>query len=153
MKKNNFLQNIKDYGLLYLIIGWPIIWVILISIFSSPSNKKQVHWHMPISYDLCWDTTELRDWPEHWSLHWHNDGKIHMEWIVDLNNNTNTLWKFFDLDWIKFSKTQIWKYKNWDKCEWSTTPWKVSVLVNWKENNQFRDYILNDEDEIKIIFK
>jgi len=155
MRKNKTIEFIKEYWILLLVIGWPVIWFIAL-MFINPkisSDLKQVHWHMPLSYDLCWDTTQLKDWPEHWALHWHNDGKIHMEWLVNPKKRTQTLWKFFDLDGIPFSKTKIWKYKNWDTCSGSNTPWKVSVIINWKPNFEFRDYILNDDDNIKVVFK
>ena len=155
MKKNNIIEFIKEYWILLGVIVWPLL-IFIALFFVNPkisSDLKLVHWHMPLSYDLCWDTTQLKDWPEHWPLHWHDDGKIHMEWYVNPKKRTETLWKFFDADGIVFSKTQIQNYKNWDKCPWSNTPWKVSVIINWKPNFDFRDYILNDDDNIKIIFK
>lgn len=153
MKKNNIVEFVKDYGLLLWITVWPIILLILMGIFSPTSTKEIVHWHMPISYNLCWDTTQLKDSWEHGTLHWHDDKQVHVEWVIDTENRNETLWWFFDTTNIAFSESQIWKYKNWDKCEWSNTPGKVSVLINGKENFEFRNYILNDKDEIKILFK
>jgi len=153
MKKNKFLEFIKNYWLLILIVFWPIVIIVFMSLFSSPSTKQKVHWHMPISYNLCWDTTQLKDSWKHWKLHWHDDKQVHVEWVVDMENRNETLWAFFDAANIVFSKTQIWKYKNWDTCKWSNVLWKVSVMINWKENFEFRDYIMNDKDDIKVIFK
>ncbi len=153
MKKNKIYNFLEEYWFLSLIIWWPIVLFIFMLIFSPKAELKMVHWHMPISYDLCWDTRELNDEWKHWKIHWHNDWKIHIEWNVNMLNRTETLWKFMDSAKIPFSKTQIWKYKNGDNCPWSDKPWKVKVLINWKENNEFRNYVLNDKDKIKIIFK
>jgi len=145
----NFINN---YWSLILIILSPIGFVILMDFLNWPNTKQQVHWHMPISYDLCWNTTQLKDDWQHWKIHWHNDNQAHVEWIIDTENRKETLWVFFDSANIKFSQTQIWKYKNWDKCKWSSKKWKVSVIINWKTNLEFRNYILNDKDKIKVIF-
>ena len=153
MKKNKTIEFIKDHWALILLIGWPVILFIIIMISNLSNTKTMVHWHIPISYDLCWDTRQLQDEWKHWKLHWHNDWKIHIEGVVDLENRTETLWDFFDSAGIPFSKTQIWKYKAWDKCPWSNKPWKVSVLINWKENFEFRKHILKKDENIKIIFK
>lgn len=153
MKKNKIIEFIKEYGVLLLIIVLPIVLITAMIIFKDPITKKEVHWHMPISYDLCWDTTVLKDSWSHWILHWHDDEQIHIEWIIDTEKRAETLGGFFDSTNIIFSDTQIWKYKNWDKCEWSEKEWKVSVLINGKENKEYRNYILNDKDDIKIMFK
>ncbi len=159
MKK--YIDFIKEYGLLLWVFWVPIVWIIwsLISaVLWDPqpvilTGKQQVHWHMPISYDLCGDTAQLQDSGKHGKLHGHNDGKIHVEWFIDANNRSETLWSFFQSANIPFSQNQIWKYKNGDTCPWSDTPWKVRVLVNGNENKDFENYILNDKDDIKVIFK
>ncbi len=153
MKNNKFIEFIKEYWLFILVIGWPMVWSFVMFFQNSSTEKVNVHWHIPISYDLCGDTTQLKDAWKDWKIHGHNDWRIHIEWVVDLKNRTETLWDFFDSANIPFSKTQIWKYKNGDKCPWSNVPWKVSVFVNWKENNEFRDYILQKDESIKVIFK
>ena len=57
MKKNNIIYFIKEYGLLLSIVVLPIVLIISLIIFKSdiPKTKQKVHWHMPISYDLCYD--------------------------------------------------------------------------------------------------
>ena len=152
-EKNKIIDFIKDYWVLTLLIWWPVVLFIIIMISNISNTKIMVHWHIPISYDLCWDTIQLKDEWEHWKIHWHNDWRIHIEWAVDLDNRTETLWNFFDSAGINFSKTQIWKYKNGDMCPWSDKPWKLKVLINWKENNEFRDHILQKDESIKVIFK
>ncbi len=155
MKKNIVTKFMKDYWILFLIIFIPIWWfTVLLAVKEWPSlATKKVHWHMPLSYDLCWDTTYLKDSGKHWKIHGHDDNRAHIEGIVDATKRNETLWKFFDSANIIFSSTQIGKYKNWDVCAWSKKLWKVSVEINGKLNTEFRDYILNDKDKIKIIFK
>jgi len=153
MKKNKIIDFIKDYWILLLVILWPVLLLLIMWIVSPETDIKIVHWHSEISYDLCWDTTQLKDSWKHWKIHWHDDWKIHIEWNIDMLNRTETLWKFMDSANIPFSSTRIWKYKNGDKCPWSDKPWKVIMKVNWKENNEFRDFILWEGDKIKIIFK
>jgi len=153
MKNNKFIEFIKDYWVLSLIIIGPILLIIIMWITSPETDIKRVHWHSEISYDLCWDTTQLKDSWQHWKIHWHDDWKAHIEWNIDMLNRSETLWRYMDLANISFSKNMIWKYKNWDKCEWSNKSGKVSVIVNWKENYDFRNYVLNNKDKIKIIFK
>ena len=152
MKKNKIIEFIKDYWVLSLIVIWPILLLIIMWLTSPKTDIRKVHWHSEISYDLCWDTTQLKDEWKHWKIHWHDDGKTHIEWSIDMLNRTETLWKFMDSANIPFSSTQIWKYKNWDICPWSEKPWKVSLEINWKINNEFRNFILNEWDKIKIIF-
>ena len=156
MKTKTLINFIKNHSFFIYAIILPIIFFIIL-IIKNPglfnSTKKQVHWHSPISYNLCWDTSQLKDSWQHWKVHWHDDSQAHIEWTIDTANRTETLWVFFKAANIVFSKTQIWKYKNGDKCKWSDIPWKVSVEINWKENFEFGNYILNDKDEIKILFK
>ena len=152
MKNNKIISFFKDYGVLSLIIVWPIMLITIMWLTSPDTDIKRVHWHSEVSYDLCGDTTQLKDSWEHWKIHWHDDWKAHIEWSVNMLNRTETLWSFMDIAKIPFSKTQIWKYKNWDKCEGSDKAWKVTMEVNWKLNNEYRDFILNQWDKIKIIF-
>ncbi len=153
MKK--IIKFLKDYWILLLIVIVPVGWFAAMIVWREAPSKtaQQVHWHMPLSYDLCWDTTQLKDSGEHWKMHGHDDNRAHIEGIVDAAKRNETLWKFFDSANITFSSTQIGKYKNWDVCPGSKKLWKVSVEINGKLNSEFRDYILNDKDEIKIIFK
>ena len=155
MKNNKTLEFIKEYWILLLVIFIPVWWfaaMIVWNIWKS-WTMKQVHWHMPISYELCGNTTQLKDSGEHGKLHWHDDNKVHIEWIVNTEKRDETLGGFFDSANIAFSENQIGKYKSWDICPWSGTAWKVSVEINGKQNTEFREYILNDWDKIKIIFK
>ncbi len=159
MKK--YINFLKEYGLLLIIALFFVMWIIwmLVGAFINPKQVKstngtqQVHWHMPISYNLCWDTSQLKDSGEHGKLHGHDDKQVHVEWFVNMDKRDETLWAFFKSANIPFSQTQIGKYKNGDTCSWSDTPWRVSVMINWQENTEFENYILNDKDTIKIIFK
>lgn len=154
MKLKQYIYFLKEYGLILAIFILPIVGFILMLILRAPAgNTQQVHWHLPLSYELCWDTTQLSDSGQHGTLHGHDDNQIHVEWIVDLEKRTETLWWFFDAAKIPFSSTTIGTYTNGDTCEWSQTPWKLSVLINGKDIPDFRNYILNDEDEIKVIFQ
>ena len=155
--KNSFFKN---HWLIIFVIFLPILLLIIIFLLKENWTKKTVHWHMPISYDLCWNTTNLKDSWDHWDFHfidgrshWHNDWLIHVEWVIDYENRIETLQTFFDSANIEFSENGIQKYNNTYKCNGSNKTWKLILEVNWEENNQYGNYILNDKDIIKIIFK
>ncbi|QFR39133.1 hypothetical protein A9Q91_02765 [Candidatus Gracilibacteria bacterium 28_42_T64] len=155
MKNNKHIKFIKEYGILLLIIIGPIVGFMTLLALKGESSitAKQVHWHMPIAYDLCGNTTQLKDSGNHGILHGHDDAKIHIEGVIDTANRQETLGGFFDSANIVFSELQIAGFTNGDVCEGSNTPGKLRVEINGEENFDFRNFVLSDTDEIKIIFK
>lgn len=158
MKNNKWtLDHIKEYWVLYLIIWLPIILLVLLTVFKtdrvSSNTTKNVHWHIPITYELCGDETQLKDSWNHGTLHGHDDAKIHVEGFVDSANRKETLGAFFDSANISFSENNIWSYINGNSCVWSENPWTLSVIINGIENFEYRNYMLNNKDEITVIFQ
>ncbi|NDK09246.1 hypothetical protein GW846_00515 [Candidatus Gracilibacteria bacterium] len=153
MKK--YITFIKDYGILLALVIIPIIWIILMIVFREPvsGDSKQVHWHLPLSYNLCGDTKMIPDSGQHGILHGHDDDQIHVEGIVDMENRNETLGGYFDAANITFNENQIGEYQNGTRCEGSDNPGKLSVLVNGVENTEYRNYILNENDTVEIKFQ
>ncbi len=116
-----------------------------------PELAASVHWHLPVSYELCGDTTQLPEAENHGSTHGHNDNIIHLEGTP--TKATRLLGNFFGAAEIPFGKTQIGDYKNGDTCPDSETAGTVRLLVNDVENRAFGDYILQEGDQIKIVFR
>ncbi len=154
MKKLKIIGFFRDYGILLSITIVPVfLFLGLVILKPAPMlGIKQVHWHMPISYNLCGDKSQLKDSWQHGKLHGHDDNQVHVEWIVNSQDRVETLGLFFDAANINFSETQIGKYKNGDICPNSSNPWKLSVMINGEKNTDFRNYILNDKDIIEIVF-
>ena len=151
MKK--LLKHIMDNIFVYIVVvAFVSLFVYFIRQDLKKWNMELVHWHMNISYDICGNKDPLpKHWKE-WIVHGHEDGKIHIEWYVDKKNRKETLWMYFDSLWVKFNDTQIANIQNGYKCPWSNKWWILKVIVNWKQIKNVRDYILQKDDDIKIIF-
>ncbi len=145
----HIIDNIFVYLALIVFVWW---FIYFINLNSKKANMELVHWHMKISYDICWNKDPFpREWKE-WLVHWHNDGRIHIEWYVDKNNRKETLWMYFDSLWVKFNDTQIANIQNGYKCPWSNKWWTLKVIINWKQIKNVKDYILEKDDDIKVLF-
>ena len=119
---------------------------------TSRSSVPPVHWHIGVSYNLCGDTNQLAEKEDHSLLHGHQDGQIHVEGRIP-SDNAIKLGKFFDNIGIEFDTDRIAQYKNGDKCPESDTAGKVQLLVNGAENPEFREYVLQEGDNIEIVFQ
>jgi len=111
-----------------------------------------VHWHAPISYEICGEPFSPPERENHGLVHGHGDGRAHIEGRLSEPSNT-TLGKFMDAIGVPFSKTQFSKYKNGEKCPGKNRAAKVRVFVDGAENFQFRDLPLRDAENIKITFE
>jgi len=151
MKK--IFKHIIDNIFIYIgIIAFVSLFTYFVMQDIKKGNRKLVHWHMNISYDICGNKKPLpNEWKE-WLVHWHDDGKIHIEWYIDKNNRKETLWMYFDSLWVKFNDEQIANIKNGYKCPWTNKWWTLKVIVNWKQIKDVKNYILQKDDDIKVIF-
>ncbi len=113
---------------------------------------KPVHWHMPISYEFCGKPFTPVEKKEHGLVHGHSDGLAHVEGKI-INDQSITLGKFMDTIGMPFNKDKISTYNNGDTCPDSTVSGKVKVLIDGKNNTEFRDHIFNNKEAIKIIFE
>ena len=115
--------------------------------------KSAIHWHMPVSLEICGKETPIvAKKQEHGLIHGHNDGQMHIEGRVR-NDEDASLGKYFDSIGVAFSNTQIDTWTNGKKCENSQTSGKVSMTVNGNKNTEFRNFIPKEGDKIVISFQ
>ncbi len=143
----NFFIGLVAFALLFCFAVYK-------TITKAPPTASElpVHWHAPITYEICGEEVLFKEKEMHTLLHGHGDGKIHVEGIVPYEG-ASRLALFFEATGIAFSRTQIGDRKNGDLCPGSTTPGKVRFYVNGKENFEFGDYVVKDADVIKVEFK
>ena len=137
-------------------------WLVGIAIFagfgmairgnSKRAAVKPVHWHSPITYEVCGKSYTPKEKAEHGLVHGHSDGVAHVEGKITDEKNI-TLGKFMDSIGVKFSETEFATHKNGDICPGKTETGKVKMLVDGKENFDFRNHVLRDKETIKIIFE
>lgn len=82
----------------------------------------------------------------HNPMHTHDrDSVIHMEFSGTVKKDNLRVIKFFEAWGKTFNKDCI-----FDKC--SGSEGQLKMLVNGKENSEFENYMMQDEDKIEIIF-
>ncbi|MBI2626297.1 MAG: cupredoxin domain-containing protein [Candidatus Nealsonbacteria bacterium] len=132
------------------ILGW-----FLFSKFSAPESdivaRNGLHWHSNLSINIL---GEAQDVPAglglgrlpHNPMHTHDrDNVIHMEFSGTVREDNLLLEKFFEIWGKQFNKDCI-----FDKC--SGPDGNLKMMVNGKENSNFDNYMMRDDDKIEIIF-
>ena len=119
---------------------------------SEIISRSGLHWHAELNINIL---GEVQDVPAgiglekipHNSIHTHDrDGVIHMEFSGSVREDDIRLARVFEIWEKSFSKDCI-----FDKC---TGPdGRMKMFVNGKENLEFGNYIMQDEDKVEIIFK
>lgn len=110
-------------------------------------NTKGIHWHSTLKITINGEEKAL---PSniglvggHNPMHTHDaDGIIHLEYNTAVYENDIRLGEFFKLWRKEFSSTQIMDYTG-----------DVKMFVNGEENNEYGNYILQDNDVIEIILE
>jgi len=129
-------------GIIYLVTKIP----------REPYPSRAVHWHIPIAYNLCGNTSQLVERPNHSLIHGHSDKLVHVEGKIP-STKAIRLGIFFDNIGMEFSRDRIGKYKNGDTCPNSNTPGQIKLFVNGKENTEFREYVLKRSNRIEVVFE
>ena len=115
-------------------------------------SKTGIHWHSNLTIKIF---NEYQDIPAgigleklpHNPLHTHDrDGVIHLEFPALVKKDDIRLGRFFEIWGKEFNKDCI-----FDKC--SGPEGQLRILVNGKENFEFENYIMQDQDKIEIIFE
>ncbi len=134
------------------IIGWFLISKITSAEPEEIIAKNGLHWHAELSISILDQSQEipagigLEKLP-HKPLHTHDsDNVVHMEFAGRVLEGDIKLGKFFQIWGKTFNKECI-----FDKC--SGSDGKLKMLVNGKENSEFENYVMRDNDKIEIIFK
>ena len=142
-------------GIVILLLIWSMLSIPTPELKGSHAgdSTNPVHWHIPISLDIC---GKKMDMPEgegkHGLVHGHKDKQLHVEGQIFKTKDVR-LTKYFESVNIPFSSTQVSNLKNGDTCKGSSSPGKVTLLVNGVENFDFENYILKDGDEIVVSFE
>jgi len=146
------MKTILIFGIIFAaILGWFIF-----SKLSTPPTdiiaQNGLHWHSNLSINILGQPQEipaglgLAGLP-HNPLHTHDrDSVIHMEFAGKVAADDLRLGKFFQVWGKTFNKDCI-----FDKC--SGPEGTLKMLVNGKENSDFENYAMKDEDKIEIIFE
>lgn len=147
----NLMFKIISIILGVLIVGW-----FLFSRFSSPDSdiitRNGLHWHSNLTIKILGEAQEipaglgLENLP-HNPTHTHDrDNVIHMEFAGLVKKDDIKLGKFFQIWGKTFNKDCI-----FDKC--SGQEGQLKMLVNGKENGEFENYAMQNEDKIEITFE
>ena len=112
--------------------------------------RNGLHWHSNLSINIFGEAQGipaglgLEKLP-HNPIHTHDrDNIIHMEFSGTVRKNDLLLDRFFEAWGKTFNKDCV-----LDKC--SGADGRLKMLVNGKENSDFENYMMRDEDKIEII--
>ena len=151
-------KNIVKYGL--VIVAVAIFLYLVTKLFSQPTTesytKDAVHWHAQLDVYACGEN-KLMPAPEgehHLGLpllHTHSDRLIHIEGKIWKKEDI-MLGAYMDAIGIPFNDTQLLDYKNDGMCD-NGKPNKVRMIVNDKENFEFRNYVINNKDKIELRYE
>lgn len=151
--------NEKDTTARNFLIGIVIVLLLFgAAVYKNIKNPKEhtnvenVHWHSPITYELCGEKVVMNEKQAHGLLHGHNDEIIHVEGAL-LVEKSIPVKGFFDAIGLPFSSTQIGEYKNGDVCPNSVLPGQVSFFVNGEPNFEYENYVLRENDIFLIKFE
>ncbi len=139
----------KKLAAKYLVLGIIILLVVL-GMYKLISNVRdfrpyyegEFHWHANFEVFMCGERQEIKCGSSLCGImltHHHNDNIIHTEGSSISKKEDVALGKFFDRIGITFSDMQIMDKKNGDLC--SGKAGRVKLVVNGKENTEFREYI------------
>lgn len=114
-------------------------------------SKQGIHWHVKLNIKINGKDIEI---PAgiglgriHLPIHTHNeDGIIHLEFSRTVREKDITLGRFFEIWNKKFSRQCI-----FDKCVGENST--IKMTVNGIENNDFENYVMQNNDEIEIIYE
>lgn len=119
---------------------------------SDVIARNGLHWHANLSINIL---GEIQDIPAgigieklpHKPLHTHDsDSVIHMEFSGLVKQDNIKLGQFFNVWGKQFSKDCI-----FDRC--AGDGHQLKMFINGKENTEFENYIMLDNDKIEIIFE
>jgi len=122
---------------------------------TGPYSKGQVHWHAALKVFVCGEE-KLMPAPtgEHHLglplLHTHADRLIHIEGTVWKPEEIN-LGKYMDAIGQNFKDDELLDKKNGDLC--NSTPGKVKLLVDGKENSLLTQYVIKDGENYMLKFE
>ncbi|MBI4399830.1 hypothetical protein HY570_03695 [Candidatus Micrarchaeota archaeon] len=153
----NIIETVKKIGI-YLIAGTILFGLVYILYGAvAYSSGPLVHWHANVTIETCGLQVDLPRIPSGAShlgndlLHTHDDNVIHVEGVVKSDNDIK-LGAFFDAIKVPFSENQIYNFKNGEGCSANSSPGKVKMLVDGKENTEFRNHVVKDQEDIIIIY-
>ncbi len=156
--------KLKKYAM--IAAGALILGFLLLTIYNSTKDVKApytsgpVHWHAETSFSGCGVIYSFpRPAPGRMlgpeGLHTHDDGRVHIEQQV-MKAEDISLGRYFDNVGVKFSKDGVsWGKVNFEagtKCP-DGKEGKLKMLVNGKENSDFRGYVIHDGDKIDLKFE
>lgn len=116
--------------------------------------RNGLHWHPKLSIYIKGEKKELEDaiglGAVHQSMHTHTEdyknGVVHMEIKGMVTKDETRLGNFFRIWGKPFSKTKLFDQE-------STQSGAIKMTVNGKENTEFENYQMRENDNIEIRFE
>ena len=116
--------------------------------------RKGLHWHPKLSIYIKGERRELEDaiglGAVHQQMHTHTEdyknGVVHMEMQGIVTKDETRLGNFFRIWGKQFSKTKLFDVE-------STQSGVIKMTVNGKENTEFENYQMRENDNIEIRFE
>lgn len=148
------MKNFLIFGVILVGIGIGVwfFWPKSQNTESELVARNGLHWHSNLTINILGDYQDipagigLAGLP-HKPLHTHDrDNVIHMEFAGLVLKKDIQLGKFFQVWGKTFNKECV-----LDKC--SGSEGTLKMLVNGKENFEFENYVMQDEDKIEIVFE
>lgn len=166
-QKLSIVDQIKEKKV-YIILSLSTIMVLVGAVmFISRDNSSSVsvpkeeiitsnglHWHPRLEVYIKGEKQEFTDsiglGAIHQLMHTHKEdykeGVVHMEMQGVITKDETKLKNFFRIWGKDFSSTQIFDKKNGEEG-------KVKMMVNGKENTDFENYMMKDDDQIVIKYE
>ena len=131
-----------------------IVWAVLASPKSSEDDiisRRGIHWHPTLAITIDGKPQEIPSnigiGGVHKDIHTHQiNDKLHVEMRRAVRQDDIRIKKFFDIWGETFTRECILEYCNGEAGT-------VKMLVNGKENLEFENYLMQDNDRIEIIFE
>lgn len=145
-------KTILIFGIIFVgILVW-FFWTKTSIPESDIIAKNGLHWHSNLIINILGENQDipaglgLEKLP-HKPMHTHDrDSVIHMEFAGLVTKEDIKLGGFFQIWGKQFNKDCI-----FDKC--SGPEGTLKMPVNGKENGEFENYVMKDNDKIEIIFE
>lgn len=117
-------------------------------------TRNGLHWHPKLTITIKEKKQEIPAnigiGAVHQKIHTHDqdakDGVIHMEMQGIVSRDDTKLGNFFRIWRKEFTKTTIFDKTNGPEG-------KVKMFVNGKENTEFENYLMKDNDNIEIMYE